>query len=46
MPDVLAIGLMTDSDNSEGEALAYYDDLRISDDPLRGGFEQSAAASR
>ncbi|MDP3703841.1 MAG: DUF3047 domain-containing protein, partial [Candidatus Omnitrophota bacterium] len=29
-PDVVAIGVMTDADNTRGEALAYYDDLRIS----------------
>ena len=29
-PLVLAIGLMTDSDNTQGETLAYFDELRIS----------------
>ena len=29
-PDVIAIGVMTDTDNTAGEAVAYYDDLRIS----------------
>ena len=29
-PDVIAIGLMTDTDNTGSEALAYFDDLRIS----------------
>ena len=28
-PDVIAIGVMTDADNTRGEALAYYDDLSI-----------------
>jgi hypothetical protein len=41
VPRVIAIGLMTDSDNSQGEALAYYDDIRITRRPVR----QSAAAS-
>ena len=27
--DVIAIGLMTDTDNANGEALTYFDDLRI-----------------
>jgi len=30
MPKVIAIGLMTDTDNTRSEALAYYDDLMIS----------------
>jgi hypothetical protein len=29
-PDVIAIGVMTDTDNTAGEAVAYYDDLHIS----------------
>ncbi|MBI1992678.1 MAG: DUF3047 domain-containing protein [Candidatus Omnitrophica bacterium] len=29
-PPVVAVGLMSDTDNTEGEALAYFDDLRIS----------------
>ena len=29
-PDVVAIGVMTDTDNTAGEAMAYYDDLQIS----------------
>jgi hypothetical protein len=29
-PAVVAIGLMTDTDSSGGEALAYFDDLRVS----------------
>ena len=29
-PDVVAIGVMTDTDSMSGEALAYYDDLQIS----------------
>ena len=29
-PEAIAIGLMTDTDNTQGEAVAYYDDLRIS----------------
>jgi len=28
--DVIAIGIMTDTDNTAGEAVAYYDDLQIS----------------
>ncbi len=28
-PDVVAIGLMTDTDNTQGEAIAYFDDVRI-----------------
>ena len=30
MPQVIAIGVMGDSDNTEGESLAYVDDLRLS----------------
>ncbi len=33
-PDVIAIGLMTDTDNTGSTALAYFDDLRISRDAL------------
>ena len=29
-PDVVAVGVMTDTDNTQGEALAYYDDVRVS----------------
>ncbi|MBI4004487.1 MAG: DUF3047 domain-containing protein [Candidatus Omnitrophica bacterium] len=29
-PDVIAIGVMTDTDNTAGEAVAYYDDLQVS----------------
>ena len=29
-PDVVAIGVMTDTDSMSGEAIAYYDDLQIS----------------
>ncbi len=29
-PEVVAIGLMTDSDNTEGRSLAYFDDLKVS----------------
>lgn len=29
LPKVIAIGIMTDTDNTGGEALAYFDDLRI-----------------
>ncbi len=28
--DVIAIGVMTDTDNTAGEAVAYYDDLQVS----------------
>jgi hypothetical protein len=37
VPDVIAIGLMSDTDNTGGEALAYFDDLRISRTPLLSG---------
>ena len=30
MPPVIAIGVMGDSDNTEGESLAYFDELRLS----------------
>ena len=30
LPDVLAIGLMSDTDNTGGEVLTYFDDLRVS----------------
>jgi len=33
LPDVIAIGLMSDTDNTGGEALAYFDELRISRTP-------------
>ncbi len=36
-PDVIAIGLMSDTDNTRGEALAYFDDLRISRRPTPSG---------
>ncbi len=29
LPDVVAIGVMTDADNTRGEALAYFDELRV-----------------
>lgn len=29
LPDVVAIGIMTDSDNSDGESLAFFDELRV-----------------
>ena len=29
MPEVIALGIMTDTDNTRGEALAYYADLRV-----------------
>ena len=32
-PDIVAIGLMTDADNTQGEALAYFDELRVSRSP-------------
>lgn len=34
LPDVVAIGLMTDTDNTRQQALAYFDDLQISRRPL------------
>ena len=34
MPPVIAIGLMTDTDNTGGEAEAYFDDLAVSRDPI------------
>jgi len=30
LPDVIAIGIMSDTDNTGGDALAYVDDLRVS----------------
>jgi hypothetical protein len=33
-PDVIAIGLMTDTDNTKGEALAYFDAIRIGAFPV------------
>lgn len=33
-PDVIAIGIMTDTDNTAGAAVAYFDDLRVSRRPL------------
>ena len=35
-PDVLAIGVMTDTDNTGGSALAYFDELHISRTAPRG----------
>ena len=32
-PDVVAIGLMTDTDSAGGDAVAYYDDLAITREP-------------
>lgn len=32
-PDVVALGLMTDADNSGGDAAAYYDDLALTREP-------------
>ena len=29
LPKVIAIGLMSDTDNTHGEALAYFDELRV-----------------
>ena len=34
LPKVIAIGVMTDTDNTGAEALAYFDDLRVSRQPL------------
>ena len=34
LPDVIAIGIMSDTDNTGGEALAYFDDFRVSRLPL------------
>ncbi|MBI2104467.1 MAG: DUF3047 domain-containing protein [Candidatus Omnitrophica bacterium] len=33
LPEVLAIGLMSDTDNTGGDALAYFDELRVSRRP-------------
>jgi hypothetical protein len=35
LPDVVAVGVMTDTDNTGGEALAYFDDLRVAARPGR-----------
>jgi len=32
-PHVVAIGLMSDTDNTQGEALAYFDELRVTREP-------------
>ena len=40
-PKIVAIGLMTDSDDTGNQALAYFDDVRISPSPL----EHSASAT-
>lgn len=34
LPRAIALGIMTDTDNTDGEALAYFDDLRVSRRPL------------
>ena len=34
LPNVLAIGVMSDTDNTGAEALAYFDDIQISHKPL------------
>ena len=34
LPRAIALGIMTDTDNTGGEALAYFDDLRVSRRPL------------
>jgi len=34
-PDVVAIGLMSDADNTRGETLAYFDDLRLTRRPTQ-----------
>jgi hypothetical protein len=34
VPNVVAIGLMSDSDNTGGETLAYFDTVRVSRVPL------------
>jgi hypothetical protein len=33
LPHVIAIGLMSDTDNTGGEALAYFDELRVTREP-------------
>ena len=38
-PDVIAIGIMSDTDNTGGEALAYFDDLQVSRTPLASSLE-------
>jgi hypothetical protein len=37
VPHVVALGLMTDSDNSKGESLAFFDEVRVTRRPGRGG---------
>ncbi|MBI2094122.1 MAG: DUF3047 domain-containing protein [Candidatus Omnitrophica bacterium] len=32
-PDVVAIGVMSDTDNTQGQALAYFDELRVHREP-------------
>ena len=34
LPDVIAIGLMSDTDNTGGSALAYFDELQVSREPI------------
>lgn len=36
LPDVIAIGLMSDTDDTGGRTLAYFDELRVSRLPLLG----------
>lgn len=35
MPNVVAIGIMSDTDNTGADALAYFDDLQVSREPLK-----------
>ena len=44
-PHVIAIGLMSDTDNTGGEALAYFDELRISRQPLLPSTGHADAAA-
>ena len=37
LPDVIAIGVMNDTDNTGGTALAYFDNLHVSKEPMHVG---------
>ncbi|MBI3088166.1 MAG: DUF3047 domain-containing protein [Candidatus Omnitrophica bacterium] len=39
-PRVVAIGIMTDADNTRSEAVAFYDDLMVTKEPPRGQTPQ------
>ena len=43
LPRVLAVGIMTDTDNTKADALAYFDSFRVSRQPLH---QASAASGR